>query len=171
MQYSDIPERNRTIYSLADVIKFNELNPPTEGYNQYILIAADATNGLRNKTYLSALHEYRRDALQYLDSIFDENDVEALATPCYARNTPLLYSYGAAAGYPSITVRSLCVDNRILKFEENVFFFQVPVGTNNVGLPFGICLLGRSFSEAILLKLGYFIEQLRPNGRPVPLFI
>lgn len=97
-------DRNRTIFSLADVIKFNDLNPPSEGYNQNNLILSEATNGLRNKTYLSALHEYRRDSVRYLDSIFDESDVDALATPCYTNNTPLLYSYGAAAGYPSLTV-------------------------------------------------------------------
>lgn len=96
--------QNRTIYSLADVINFNAMNPPTEGYNQNTLILSDATNGLRNKTYLAALHEYRRDSIRYLNTIFDENAVDALASPCYASNTPLLYSYGAAAGYPSITV-------------------------------------------------------------------
>lgn len=96
---------NQNITSLADIIAFNELNPPSEGYNQNTLIAAEATNGLRNKTYVSALHEYRRDTTRYLDSIFDANVVDALATPCYSSNTPLLYSYGAATGYPSITVR------------------------------------------------------------------
>lgn len=99
-------ELNRNISSLADIIRFNELNPPTEGYNQNTLIAAEATNGLRNKTYISALHEYQRDSTRYLDSIFNENAVDALATPCYSSGTPLLYSYGAATGYPSITVRS-----------------------------------------------------------------
>lgn len=99
-------ERNRTIYSLADVIQFNEMNPPAEGYNQRILLASEATNGLRNKTYVATRHEYRRDTIRYLNSIFDENEVDALATPCYANNTPLLYSYGAGAGFPSITVRN-----------------------------------------------------------------
>ncbi|XP_037037342.1 probable amidase At4g34880 [Bradysia coprophila] len=141
-------ERNRTIYSLADVIKFNELNPPVEGYNQSILLLSEATNGLRNKTYVSSLHEYRRDAKRYLDSVL--NDVDALATPCHSNGTPLLYSHGAAAGYPSITV---------------------PVSTYAAGLPFGLCLLGRPFSEPILLKLGYFIEQTRTGGRPVPRFL
>lgn len=99
-------ELNRNINTLADIIRFNEMYPPIEGYNQNTLIAAEATDGLRNKTYLAARHENRRDAARYLDSIFDENGVDALATPCYSNNTPLLYSYGAAAGYPSITVRT-----------------------------------------------------------------
>lgn len=97
-------ELNRTISSLADIIRFNELNPPAEGYNQNTLIAAEETNGLRNKTYVVALHEYRRDTTRYLDSIFNQNAVDALATPCQSSNTPLLFSYGAATGYPSITV-------------------------------------------------------------------
>lgn len=143
-------ERNRSIYTLADIIAFNEMNPPIEGYNQNILIGAEATNGLRNKTYLSALHVYQRDTTNYLDSIFNENAVDALATPCSASGTSVLYSYGAAAGYPSLSV---------------------PVGTYSTGLPFGLCLLGRRNSEPVLLKLGLFIEQSRPTKRPVPRFI
>lgn len=97
-------DANRTIFSLADVINFNELNPPAEGYNQNTLILSEATNGLWNKTYQSILHEYRRDSVRYLNSILDGNEVDALATPCFSSGTPLLYSYGAAAGYPSLTV-------------------------------------------------------------------
>lgn len=105
MKHSET-ELDRTIYTLADVIKFNALNPPVEGYNQNTLILSDATNGLRNKTYVTAHHEYRRDSTRYLNSIFNENAVDALATPCYASSTPLLYSYGAAAGYPTLTVHT-----------------------------------------------------------------
>lgn len=99
-------ELNRSIYTLADIIKFNEINPSIEGYNQNTLEMAEATNGLWNKTYLAAQHTYRRDSTRYLESMLNENAVDVLATPCYANNTSLLYSYGAAAGYPSITVTS-----------------------------------------------------------------
>lgn len=47
----------------------------------------------------------------------------------------------------------------------------MPVGTYNNGLPFGLCLLGPYNSEAVLLKLGFFIEQSRPTERPMPRFI
>ncbi|XP_037033713.1 probable amidase At4g34880 [Bradysia coprophila] len=143
-------DRNRTVYSLEDVIKFNDLNPPVEGYDQDTLLYSNATNGLQNKTYESFLHDYQRDAKQYLDSIFNNTGVDALATPCHMNSTPLLYSHGAAAGYPTITV---------------------PVSTYKAGLPFGLCLLGRPSSEAVLLKLCYFIELSRPAGRPVPQFL
>ncbi|KAG4075771.1 hypothetical protein HA402_003597 [Bradysia odoriphaga] len=143
-------DKTRTVFSLTDVIKFNNLNPPVEGYNQSTLQLSDATDGLLNKTYVSALHKYRGDAKQYLDSIFNTTGVDALATPCHIYSTPLLYSHGAAAGYPTITV---------------------PVSTYSAGLPFGLCLLGRPFSEAVLLKLGYFIELSRPGGRPIPRFL
>lgn len=95
---------NRSIYSLADVVKFNKINPPREGYDQSTLIIAEKTDGLLNKTYTSALLQYQEDSVHYLDTIFDVNEVDALATPCYSNDTPLLYAYGAAAGYPSITV-------------------------------------------------------------------
>lgn len=100
-------ERNRTIYSLADIIRFNEKHPPAEDYDQEVLILSETTDGLRNKTYISSLHEYQRGSVRYLDSIFDETSVDALATPCASYTTPLLYSYGAAAGYPSISVSAI----------------------------------------------------------------
>lgn len=163
--------RNRTVYSLADVIEFNKQNPPAECYNQRTLILSEATNGLRNKTYVSSLHEYQRDAKQYLDSIFNNSDVDALATPCYVIGTPLLYSHGAAAGYPSLTV-GIQYTIELSGFNNyEIKLLQVPVSTYSTGLPFGLCLLGRPFSEPVLLKLGYFIEQSRDGDRPVPRFL
>lgn len=47
----------------------------------------------------------------------------------------------------------------------------MPVGIDSEGMPFGLCLLGKLNSEAVLLKLGYFIELSRQNERPVPRFV
>lgn len=92
-------ELGRNITSLADIIEYNDLNPPNEGYNQSLLKLSEATDGLQNTTYIKARNESREQSTLYLDSIFDEYEVDALATPCH-----FLYSYGAFAGYPSITV-------------------------------------------------------------------
>lgn len=103
VQHSNV-NRNRTIFSLADVIRFNELNPSVEGYKQNLLRLSEQTNGLNNDTYISALNAYRKDSISYLDAIFYENNVDALATPCMSSICQSLYSFGAAAGYPSLTV-------------------------------------------------------------------
>lgn len=94
----------RKIFSLADIIKFNKLNPAIEGYNQNDLEMAEATDGLQNKTYLAAKEHNKRNSVMYLDSIFAKYKVDALATPCSPDETSALFSYGAYAGYPSITV-------------------------------------------------------------------
>jgi len=95
----------RKIFTLADIIKYNEMNPTNEGYNQEILELSEATDGLQNKSYLDAKEEIQTNSVKYLQSIFLKYKVNALATPCYGEETSMLYSYGAFAGYPSITVR------------------------------------------------------------------
>lgn len=94
------------IRAFTDIIEFNEINPPHEGYNQGYLILCEATEGLENEEYLASLEKNRQNSTKYLESIFDENEVDALVTPCYfTTSNHDLYSYGAFAGYPSITVR------------------------------------------------------------------
>lgn len=95
----------RKIYSLADVIEYNERNPGIEGYDQNLLKFSNATDGLLNRTYLNARNEIFRNSIEFLELTFDKYGVDALASPCYSDDTRNLYSYGAIAGYPSITVR------------------------------------------------------------------
>lgn len=97
-------EIGREISSLADVIKYNENNPGVYGYNQTLLKFADATDGLRNLTYIKARSETRRRSTEFLESIFKTFGLDALATPCDSDVDRDLYSYGAFGGYPSITV-------------------------------------------------------------------
>lgn len=94
----------RKIFSLADVIKYNDLNPPSEGYDQKLLKMSEATDGLRNLTYLSARHENRRDSMNFIDSMFEKYGVDALLTPCDSNSGMNLFVHGAHGGYPSITV-------------------------------------------------------------------
>lgn len=96
----------RNIFTLADIIKYNEMNPVIEGYGQSALKLSEATDGLRNRTYLNARIENRRKSIMFLESFFKKYDVDALATPCDSDDSVNLFMYGAFAGYPSITVRN-----------------------------------------------------------------
>lgn len=96
----------RNVSTLADIIKYNDMNPTKEGYNQTLLKMAEATNGLQNKTFLAIKNDVIHRSTMYLESIFDEYALDALVTPCFSNDTLNLYSYGAFAGYPSITVRT-----------------------------------------------------------------
>lgn len=94
----------RKIFTLADVIKYNELNPVIEGFGQLKLKLAEATDGLQNRTYLNARIERRSNSIMYLESIFEKYGVDALATPCESDYSIPLFAYGAHSGYPSISV-------------------------------------------------------------------
>lgn len=102
VNYTDT-QSNRTIYNLDDIIKYNQANQ--HGYNQNLLKLSAATDGLTNTTYLNAKNELYNNSIQFLDRTFNEYGVDALATPCFSDDTQNLYSYGAFAGYPSISVR------------------------------------------------------------------
>lgn len=97
-------ESGRNISNLSDIIKFNKLNPPTEGYGQNLLERSQATDGIQNKTYLSAKNENHKKSIRFLESIFEKYDIDAIATPCHPDEPRDLFSYGAIAGYPSISV-------------------------------------------------------------------
>lgn len=106
----------RKIFSLADVIEYNERNPGIDGYDQNLLKVSDATDGLLNRTYLNARNEIFRNAIMFLELTFDKYGVDALASSCYSDDTRNLYSHGASAGYPTITVRIY------LEYEMNLEF-------------------------------------------------
>lgn len=97
-------ELQRKISSLADIIKFNIEHPTPEGYNQTHLIGAEATDGLQNTTYQNARDTNRKLSRKLLSEVMDMNRVDAIAAPCASKDSRELYSIGAAAGYPSITV-------------------------------------------------------------------
>lgn len=98
-------ELNEKIRCLTDVIKFNEVNPPAECYNQNFLECTDSTNGLEDEKYVAAREDCRINAIKYLESLFDENQADALVSPSFSEALPSLYAHGACSGYPTITVR------------------------------------------------------------------
>lgn len=124
------------IRTLSDVIAFNNAHPEeTLKYGQVMLERVDRISGnLTERAYLEALlrNRYLAGTIA-LGEALDKHDIRALVFPqdhgC---------SFGAAAGYPSITV---------------------PAAYSKVGEPFGITFSGKAFTEPHLIGYAYAFEQ------------
>lgn len=132
------------IRSLADVIRFNiEYTKETLQFGQVMLEKVERTSGtLTERAYIEAFLRNRHLAGEIaLGKALDEHDVRALVFPqdhgC---------SFGAAAGYPSVTV---------------------PAAYSKAGEPFGITFSGKAYTEPQLIGYAYAFEQL-VNARRQP---
>lgn len=105
------------IKSLKDVIQYNLDHPDPEGYNQEILLQAEKTDGLENKTYIEARESVHAASKKVLDSILVTYDLDAVLVPSEARFESILdneltggysgvlgQSLACIAGYPSMNV-------------------------------------------------------------------
>jgi len=139
------------VRTLADLIAFNDRNADREMpfFGQEILERAVKKGPLTDKAYLEALaknHELMR--AKGIDAVLAGDDLDALIvlTNGPAHMTDLVNgdsfsgsssSPAAVAGYPTITL---------------------PAGWVH-GLPVGISLIGRAWSEPELIKLAYGLER------------
>jgi len=139
------------VRTLADLIAFNEKNADCEMpfFGQEILERAAKKGPLTDTSYLEALtknHELMRE--KGIDAVMAEHKLDALVvlTNGPAHTTDLINgdsfsgsssSPAAVAGYPTITL---------------------PAGWIH-GLPVGISLIGRAWSEPELIRLAYGLEQ------------
>jgi len=144
--------------TLADVIKFNEANRPTEMpyFGQDRFIEAEEKGPLTTKSYLDALEKNRRLAReQGIDAVAGQFKLDAFIAPSRtpAWLTDLVNGDSssnscsglpAVAGYPHITL---------------------PMGYVH-GLPVGISFFGAAYSEPKLISLAYAFEQLTKFRRP-----
>lgn len=153
---------NAPVKSLADVIAFNEKHRSTSmpWFGQDIMIKAQAKGPLTDQKYLDALaQDQKMSREQGIDAVMNEHKLDALIAPTGgpAWVTDLLngdhYTGGystpsAVAGYPNI---------------------NVPIGFIS-GLPVGLSIFGRAWSEPTLLRIAYSFEQMTKHRRP-PKFI
>jgi len=150
---------NRT---LKDLIRFNEENRVREMpyFGQEIFEKAEAKGPLTEKAYLDALEkDLRLTRTEGIDKTMDENKLDALVAPTSgpAGLIDLVggdygpggsSSFPAIAGYPDITV---------------------PCG-EKWGLPVGMSIFGRPWSEPVLLRIAFAYEQATKH-RKAPKFL
>jgi amidase len=145
--------------TLADVIAFNDAHKDAEMpyFGQETFIQAQEKGPLTDDAYIEALAHCRRmSRAEGVDVAFAKDKLDALVAPtggpawlidlvngdCSTGGGNS--SIAAVAGYPTITV---------------------PVGYS-FGLPVGMSLIGKPWTETTLLKLAYAYEQAGKMRRP-----
>ena len=144
--------------TLKDLIRFNEENRDREMpyFGQEIFEKAEAKGPLTEKAYLDALEkDLRLTRQEGIDKTMDEHKLDALVAPTSGPASLIdlvngdygpggSSSFPAIAGYPDVSVPC--------------GFFR--------GLPVGMSIFGRAWSEPVLLKIAYAYEQATKHRRP-----
>lgn len=147
------------VRTLADVIAFNEANASREmpHFGQEHFLRAEQKGSLDEPEYRAALAlTLRSNQAEGIDKLIDQHQLDAIVAPTNgpAWLTDLANgdsgsgiscsSFAARAGHPHITV---------------------PMGYIG-GLPIGLSLFGKAWSESRLIQLAYNFEQVTNARRP-----
>lgn len=146
------------VKTMADIIAFNEKNRDREMpyFAQELMVRAQAKGPLTEKKYRDALAKnHRLSRAEGIDAVMMKHKLDAMIAPTGgpAWVTDLIngdhftggYSTpSAVAGYPNI---------------------NVPVGMA-YGLPVGMSIFGRAWSEPKLISIAYSFEQATKHRRP-----
>jgi amidase len=149
---------NAPVKSLEEIIAFNEANRAREMpyFDQEIMHMAQEKGPLTDQDYLDALAKNGQVTREEgIDKVMDEYELDALIAPTGPPPCPIDLVNGdhllgssssapAVAGYPNICV---------------------PAGYA-FGLPVGLSIFGRAWSEATLIKIAYAFEQTTQVRRP-----
>ena len=144
--------------TLKDLIRFNEEHRDREMpyFGQEIFEKAEAKGPLTEKAYVDALEkDLRLTRKEGIDKTMDEHKLDALVAPTSGPASLIdlvngdygpggSSSFPAIAGYPDITI---------------------PCGYR-FGLPVGMSIFGRPWTEPMLLKIAYAYEQATKHRRP-----
>jgi amidase len=153
---------NAPTKSLEDLIEFNKQHAEKEmlWFGQEIFEMAQGKGDLTSGEYLKALEESKRFAgKEGIDAVMDKNRLDAIIAPTNGPAWNIDWVNGdhfsgsssspaAISGYPNITV---------------------PMGFVH-GLPAGISIFGKAWSEPVLLKIAYAFEQATKH-RKAPGFL
>ena len=147
------------IKSLAELIEYNEANHDLELalYGQELHVRSQERGPLTDQRYLDALAmSHRLSREQGIDRAIDEHQLDALVgitAGIPALQDPLDASGGGGGG---------CSTPPAMAAYPNM---TVPMGFIG-GLPVGMSLCGRAWSEATLIRLAYGFEQATNVRRP-----
>jgi amidase len=153
---------NAPVHTLKEIIEFNERNREREMpyFGQDLFLKAEAKGPLTEKAYLDALQKNHQLArTEGIDALMDKHQLDAIVAPTGspAWLTDLVNgdhfgggssNAAAVAGYPNINVTAGYIS----------------------GLPVGISFFGRPWSEPVLIKLAYSLEQTT-KVRQAPRFL
>jgi len=128
-------------------------------------LEATSTSDYRYK----AIHDYGLPMVRAIvEGVFDANQLDAIAYPTASRRPSLIT---ATAGAGTTVASALSAGGLAATDIANLTGFPdliVPAGFTGDSLPVGLSFLGRAFTEARLLAIGYSFEQAtRARRRPV----
>ncbi|HMN81621.1 MAG TPA: amidase family protein [Burkholderiaceae bacterium] len=130
------------IGTLADLIRFNDAHPQHIPYGQSLLVAAEATRGIDDPTYLAdRAQDLTLTRSRGIDGALGRNGADALLLPMTVGAR-----LSGKAGAPVVAV---------------------PCGAGADGAPFAVTVIGRAGDDAKVLAAARVIEELA-GGRIVP---
>lgn len=160
-QYFESLGESASVRSLEHLAELTRNTPiETERFNRDLIFSAAEKEGLDSEEYQQALDRMLTQSRERgIDRVMDEHDLDAIISPTGSpawKTDPILgdnfslssSSPSARAGYPIITL---------------------PMG-NIDGLPVGLSIFGRAWSEPVLLEIAYSFEQGNSH-RLVPTFL
>ncbi|MGB8730342.1 MAG: amidase, partial [Candidatus Sulfotelmatobacter sp.] len=153
---------NSPVKTLKEIIDFNDRNREKEMpyFGQDLFLKAEAKGPLTEKAYLDALEKnHQLTRVEGIDATMDKHHLDAMVAPTGgpAWITDLVNgdhvaggssNAAAVAGYPNINVTAGFVS----------------------GLPVGISVFGRAWSEPTLIRLAFAFEQAT-KARQSPRFL
>jgi amidase len=155
------PSQRRLPRTLDDVVAFNEATAGErlDLFPQDVLVRAASSGRLDDPAYLAArAANHRRTREEGIDAVCVRLGLDALVAPTMApawmidhvngdSHSGASWSQAAIAGYPSL---------------------NLPIGEVH-GLPVGLALWGRAFTEATLIRIASAVEG-QISYRPVPAY-
>jgi amidase len=146
------------VKSLTDAIAFNEANKDREMpyFGQELFLRAEAKGPLTSPDYLKALGRNKKASrVDGIDAVMIKHRLDALVAPTSgpAWLTDLVngdYGTGGASGIPAVA---------------GYPHVTVPAGFA-FGLPVGISIFGRAWTEPTLIRIAYAYEQATRHRRP-----
>ena len=155
-----LAERNHpTIKTMADVIAFNLAHADEEMpyFRQELFEKSEAMGPLSEPGYLEALENNRRlSRTEGIDAVLDQLGLDVLIAPTSS---------------PPFTIDEVN-GNRVLGSSSTPAalagypLLSMPAGYTPHGLPVNLTLMGRAWSEPVLIRIAYALEQALPPRRP-----